>query len=91
MQSADDWKLKERARRQRELARIIEPEFRPGRVLVVGDNLSTDMGGGAAAGTDTAWYNPAGLPLTGDVVPTWQVARLEELIPLVLDRIPPEP
>ena len=37
MQSADDWKLKERARRQRELARLIEPEFRPGKVLVVGD------------------------------------------------------
>ena len=37
MQSADDWKLKERARRQRELARLIEPEFRPGTVLVVGD------------------------------------------------------
>ena len=37
MHSADDWKQQERARRQRELARIIEPEFRPGRVLVVGD------------------------------------------------------
>ena len=38
MQSAEDLKQKERARRQRELARIIEPEFRPGRVLVVGDS-----------------------------------------------------
>src|SRR5699024_12554052 len=37
MHSADDWKQQERARRQREMARIIEPEFRPGRVLVVGD------------------------------------------------------
>ena len=37
MHSADDWKQQERARRQRELARIIEPEFRPGRGLVVGD------------------------------------------------------
>src|SRR5699024_11557274 len=37
MHSADDWEQQERARRQRELARIIEPEFRPGRVLVVGD------------------------------------------------------
>ena len=38
MQSAEDLKQKERARHQRELARIIEPEFRPGRVLVVGDS-----------------------------------------------------
>ena len=37
MQSAEDLKLKERARRQRELARLIEPEFRPGKVLVMGD------------------------------------------------------
>lgn len=58
----------------------------PARVLVVGDNLSTDIGGGAAMGTDTAWYNPAGRPRTGEIVPTWQVTRLEELLPLVLPK-----
>ena len=37
MQSAEDLKQQERARRQKELARLIEPEFRPGKVLVAGD------------------------------------------------------
>ena len=52
-------------------------------VLVVGDNLTADIGGGAAVGLDTAWYNPAHLP-AGPVRPTWEVDRLEQLLPLIL-------
>ena len=37
MQSAEDLKKKEKARQQKELARLLEPEFKPQRVLVVGD------------------------------------------------------
>ena len=37
MQSAEEIKKKERARQQKELARLLEPEFRPGCVLVLGD------------------------------------------------------
>lgn len=58
----------------------------PRRALMVGDNLTTDIGGAAAMGLDTAWYRPAApshSPQT--VAPTWEIGRLEELIPLVLE------
>lgn len=55
------------------------------RALMVGDNLTSDIGGAAAMGLDTAWYNPRHLPNPGPVTPTWEIARLEELLPLVLD------
>lgn len=58
----------------------------PRRALMVGDNLTTDIGGAAALGLDTAWYRPA-VPSQspGTVTPTWTITRLEELIPLVLE------
>jgi 2-haloacid dehalogenase len=55
----------------------------PRRVLVVGDNLSTDIQGGQGAGADTAWYNPGGLS-AGAVHPTWVIDSLQALKPLVL-------
>ena len=57
----------------------------PHRALMVGDNLTTDIGGAAALGLDTAWYNPRRLPHTGTIRPTWEIARLAELPSLVLD------
>ena len=56
----------------------------PRRALMVGDNLITDIGGAAAMGLDTVWFNPRRLPLTGGTVPTWQIGRLEDLLPLVI-------
>lgn len=54
------------------------------RVLMVGDNLLTDVKGGLAAGIDAAWYNPQGLPRSGDVRPTYELRSYEELKKLVL-------
>ncbi len=54
------------------------------RALMVGDNLISDMGGAAALGLDTAWFNPRRLPNPGPVRPTWELATLEQLPPLVL-------
>ena len=56
---------------------------RPRRALMAGDNLISDIGGAAAMGLDTAWYNPRRLP-PGEPAPTWEITRLEELVPLVL-------
>ena len=59
----------------------------PSRALMVGDNLITDIGGAAALGLDTAWYNPRAQKNKNQTpVPTWEITRLEELIPLVLKR-----
>lgn len=42
------------------------------RVLMVGDNLLTDIQGGANAGLDTAWYRPGHAPRTAGIVPTYE-------------------
>ncbi len=54
------------------------------RVLVVGDNLLTDIKGGLDAGMDTAWYNPRRLSLGGAAAPTYDTASFQELESIVL-------
>lgn len=39
------------------------PQFDPADTLVVGDSLTSDIGGGIAAGLATCWYNPKGKPV----------------------------
>lgn len=59
------------------------PDFSPEKALIIGDSLSSDMKGGVAAGIDTCWYNPAGLPAPKDMNITYTIGRLEELLPLL--------
>ncbi|WP_297211238.1 YjjG family noncanonical pyrimidine nucleotidase [uncultured Flavonifractor sp.] len=55
------------------------------RVLVVGDNLATDIRGGLEAGLPTAWYNPGHLPNTTPWTPRWEVASYAGLAALILE------
>ena len=62
----------------------------PSDVLMVGDSLTSDIAGGHAYGLDTVWFNPEGARnvrpedvLPDAVRPTWEIARLRELPPLV--------
>ena len=54
-------------------------------VLMVGDSLSSDIQGGVNAGLDTCWYNPGHTENPGKVCPTYEIASLEELYPLVME------
>ena len=54
-------------------------------VLMVGDSLSSDIQGGVNAGLDTCWYNPDHAENPGKVCPTYEIANLEELYPLVME------
>lgn len=58
---------------------------RPARegVLMVGDNLGSDILGGANYGLDTCWYNPAGSPNGHGVEPTYEIRELEEILELL--------
>lgn len=56
----------------------------PGRVVMVGDSLGTDVLGGNLAGIDTIWYNPKGLPLTGTARPTYTVSDYDEICRILL-------
>ena len=62
----------------------LERAGRPDRsdVLVVGDSLSSDIAGGAAAGLDTCWFNPPGAANGHGVTPTYEIRRLSELLPI---------
>ena len=55
-------------------------------VLGVGDGLSSDIQGGVNAGLDTCWYNPSHAENPGKVVPTYEIADLKELYPLVMEQ-----
>jgi 2-haloacid dehalogenase len=53
-------------------------------VLMVGDSLTSDITGGVQYGVATCWYNPQGRENPeGGPVPTHEIRRLEELLPLV--------
>jgi len=56
-------------------------------VLVVGDSLSSDIRGGADYGIDTCWFNPEREGNSTGIVPTYEIARLDELLSILeLDR-----
>lgn len=48
-------------------------------VLVVGDNLMSDIKGGNNYGLDTVWYNPKGVPNTSEAVPSYEIKKLSDL------------
>jgi 2-haloacid dehalogenase len=49
--------------------------------LIIGDSLTSDIQGGLNYGLDTCWYNPKSK--TTDLPVTYQIAHLEELLPLL--------
>ena len=51
--------------------------------LVIGDSLSSDILGGINAGLDTCWYNPEGKPVDPQILPTYEISLLFELLSLL--------
>jgi YjjG family noncanonical pyrimidine nucleotidase len=56
------------------------PSQRP---LVVGDSPSSDIRGGIGAGLDTCWINRFGMQVDPGAVPTFEIATLRQLPPLL--------
>ncbi len=54
------------------------------KVLVVGDNLNSDIKGGIRAGLDTCWVNFSGAENDTKVRPTYTVSSYEELKAIIL-------
>jgi HAD superfamily hydrolase (TIGR01549 family) len=63
------------------LARIGDPPR--DRVLMVGDNLGSDILGGVNAGLDTCWFNPGGAANGHGVEPTYEIRELPEILDLL--------
>ncbi|GGB49153.1 putative uncharacterized hydrolase YsaA [Lentibacillus populi] len=51
--------------------------------IMVGDNLMTDILGASRAGVDSVWVNRNGGLKQGEVMPTYEIADLEGLLPIV--------
>ena len=59
------------------------PDFDPAAALMIGDTLSSDILGGIRAGIDTCWFNPKRVPGQADIVPTYEIHALPELLQLL--------
>lgn len=55
------------------------PDADPEKMLLIGDSLTSDMRGGAAAGVDTCWYNPGKKDNEKGIPVTYEIHGLEEL------------
>ncbi|AIQ27724.1 MULTISPECIES: YjjG family noncanonical pyrimidine nucleotidase [unclassified Paenibacillus] len=53
------------------------------KVLIVGDSLTSDIQGGINYGIDTCWFNPLEKPGDPDVLPTYEIRSLHELLEIV--------
>lgn len=62
----------------RVLSRIGNPDR--GRVIIVGDSLTSDILGGVNAGIDTCWFNPERKKNTMDFSPTYEIDDLRMLL-----------
>lgn len=47
--------------------------------LIIGDSLSSDILGGAAAGMDTCWFNTRGHENKTGIIPTYKIEKLSDL------------
>lgn len=59
------------------------PNFSVDQGLIIGDSLSADIKGGNLVGLDTCWFNPEMKPNNTEIVPTYQIQKLDELYRLL--------
>ncbi len=55
------------------------PDFALEDCLIIGDSLSSDMKGGQLAGITTCWFNPKLKPNHSEIIPSYQIQKLDEL------------
>jgi 2-haloacid dehalogenase len=56
--------------------------FEKDEIMIVGDSLTSDMKGGAAAGIRTCFFNPLRLPHAADIRIDCEIARIPEVLSL---------
>lgn len=59
------------------------PNLKKSSTLIIGDSLTSDVQGGINAGIDTCWYNPNGAKNNTDLVPTYEISDLRQLLEIV--------
>lgn len=54
-------------------------------LLMVGDNLTSDIQGGINFGIDTCWFNPNKIVNKTNIKPTYEISNLAELKDLLVE------
>ncbi|CAN7465756.1 YjjG family noncanonical pyrimidine nucleotidase [Massilia sp. LjRoot122] len=54
--------------------------------VIVGDRLDADILGANRFGIDSCWFNPGRLANDSEALPSWEVASLDEVIPVLTGR-----
>ncbi len=49
------------------------------KIIMIGNSLTSDVQGGLNAGVDTCWFNKDGERNMTNLIPTYQISRLEEI------------
>lgn len=60
--------------------------FNRDEILMIGDNLNSDIKGGINYNIDTCWYNPNKLENKTELKPTYEISNYTELRNLLLDK-----
>lgn len=55
------------------------------KVLMIGDSLKADIGGGIGAGLATCWCNFQDAPAPAEITPTYTIYHIEELMKIVME------
>ena len=55
--------------------------FTHAETIIVGDRLDADILGANRFGIESCWFNPAGLANDSEALPTFEVARLHDVVP----------
>jgi len=58
-----------------------------GKVLMIGDSLTSDIQGGNNFGIDTCWFNPHGKENVTTITPTYEIRDYVELVKIVQDKV----
>lgn len=57
--------------------------FEKNKTLIIGDSLTSDIQGGVNAGIDTCWFNPKHLENNSNLMPTYEIDDLYNLLKIV--------
>ncbi|WP_040949247.1 HAD family hydrolase [Gorillibacterium massiliense] len=60
-------------------------DIEPAEGLMVGDKLTTDILGSGSIGMSNAWINAHNVNRTDEIIPTYEIKRLKDLLPIVDD------
>jgi 2-haloacid dehalogenase len=60
-------------------------EFNKDEILMIGDNIGSDIKGGINYNIDTCWYNPNKVENKTDLIPTYEMSDYNEIRSLLLD------